>query len=179
MRQPVQTFVRFEEVELLRVRILNTAEMLISRTASFGLWGGLLSKLTGHSETVGLERRPEVARDNSWVQRYLYTRISSDQSAELTLILTDFCAWTCWSIRRESVMSRNMTSQTCKAASPKRTFKISMFLRCDVVSVEYSRYINDEPHTSLVVTILHRQQPLREKHLQLLDRKVLGVVYAD
>ena len=41
----------------------------------------------------------------------------------------EFCECTCWLIRRESVISFNMTSHTCNGASPKRTLSISMFRR--------------------------------------------------
>lgn len=43
--------------------------------------------------------------------------------------LTFFCDCTCWSIRLESVISLNMTSHTCNAASPNRIFRISIFRR--------------------------------------------------
>jgi hypothetical protein len=61
-------------------------------------------------------------------------------------------------------MSRSITSHTWSAASPKRIFKISMYLRCITRELRSGRDRGEARRTDLAVevTIGDSQQALRE-----------------
>ena len=94
-----------------------------------------------------------------------------------------FCDCTCTSMRFESVISFNITSHTCRADSPKRIFKISIFRRWEVETPELCDIMqyNIQTHLSFntIASIADGQQALCQEHLQLLHKEILRVVDAD
>lgn len=65
-----------------------------------------------------------------------------------------------------------MTSQTCKAASPKRIFNNSMIRICNQPR-------NTASHLFDCIVVLDGQQPSRKQDLQLLDDDLARIIDAD